>query len=219
MGKIIEYNGAKYHINPKDIKAGGWNDYYNAKDKINIFYKNKVNYDCYSVMKGDIYDLLKKQPTQKQVDRALIWGTGYDGENSIYSIKSGGEAAGEYYQSVLRYDYNGGMYDAVVNKPIMVKYSTNFEDVLITHKEFCDIYELLASKKEKNNLKEDSIYAAISYYYRNAKTDEDKAICVNQILRVNLDLGIEIVSDIRNEQFRDKAMELLSKLQAIKDNK
>lgn len=213
--KKIKYNGRDYLIDPVNIKSGGWNEFYHAKDKLNIFYKKKVNYDAYFVMTGDISDVLKKQPTKEQVDKAIIWGAGYDGENSIYSIKSGGETAGDYYMSVLRYDTTGTWGGPVVNEPILIKYSTNFEDVLITLDEFRGLFELSCSKKDTKEMKRDDVIAAVNYYYWHAKTDEDKQLCINQIVDSNLKFGIEFVAQCRNDKYLEKSKELLNILRFL----
>lgn len=215
MNKKITYNGRDYLIDPVDIKSGGWNEFYHAKNKLNIFYKKKLSYDAYMVMTWDVSQVLEKQPTKKQVDKAIIWGIGYLGEDSIYSIKSGGETAGDYYMSVLKYDTTGTWGGPVVNEPILIKYSTNFEDVLITLNEFRGLFESTCNKKDTKEMKQDDVIAAVNYYYRHAKTDEDKQLCINQIVDSNLNFGIEFVAQCSNSKYLEKSKELLNILRFL----
>lgn len=97
-----------------------------------------------------------RQPTEREVKRAMIWGDGGD-----YSIKAGGGAISDCaYTSVLKgliSDHQG------LDKEILVikKYSTDFQDVLITAGEIEALERALMTKPARSKALYDDLCLTI----------------------------------------------------------
>lgn len=162
MSKIVSYNNKTYHINGmgpeltalhKQMKGLGVEvvEYEFAKRNINFFNAKHFHNgdDIIAQTRSWLDD--KKQPTEGQVRQALIWS--YDSYGD-YKIKSGGGSqADNIFISSLKTEiaHPKTGYDTEV--VILKKYSTSFNDVLITVKEIEALLNLSATPRQKEFIK------------------------------------------------------------------
>lgn len=147
---------------PKDLKEklrSRWNNEYELA-KINAkFYNHKHTQgdnDIVAQVRGFFDGII--QPTERRVRNAMILTIDED-----YAIKSGGESASDaIYSSSLKImiaDPVTGLDKDVV---LVKKYSTKFEEVLITPNEISELFEVCLSSKEKVGVLKDEAFSILN---------------------------------------------------------
>ena len=171
LGNITKLENQPYFLNqlPKKmaesyLKSGnetGVVEYRKAKDNVRIYYhKNLKTEDDVN----DATDILKniKQPTEATVRRAMMWQTGLSGEKPDYIIKSGGGAASDsIFISQLFVLTNNPKTGLDQRVPVLIKYSTNFKNVLITKDEIKSLWKNNLSEKQIKQSKQRELEASI----------------------------------------------------------
>lgn len=173
--KTVEYNGLKYYVNgiSGDLKKEfdsankGWREQVLFKNSPVLIYNHK-NFQEDPDYLGDAVSVLEDlvQPSEAVVRRAMIWGVGY-GEGMDYMIKSGGDNNSEsFFSSSLTVEIAHPVTGLDTKVVVMKKYSTNFNDVLITEKEVRDLYKLCRTPKENELHKISQMEGGIHFLMR-----------------------------------------------------
>lgn len=149
MREVVTVSNRKYYLGgipslKKDLgldRVIRFNDFELANMNANFCHLRKAKdvFDIIAELRGWMKDL--KQPSESTVRNAMIWTWDQD-----YSIKSGGESGSDHiYSSSLKWlvmnPKNGEDMDLVLLK----KYSTKFEDVLITLEEMEALVDAIIS--------------------------------------------------------------------------
>lgn len=129
-GKKIEVRGREYFVNAVPAEFQNKPEWFLAQHKVNVVFSKHFTEDVYPAAELRSWLDDKRQPSEAQVRRALIWS--YDSYGD-YSIKSGGGAVADnifisHLKITIADSRTGDDKDVVILK----KYSGNFKDVLIT---------------------------------------------------------------------------------------
>lgn len=130
----------------------GINNIYNQKTP--VFFYNHKNFQNEPMYLSDAVSVLEniKQPSKKEVKGAMIWGFGF-GNDMDYAIKANGESKSDnMYESELKVTIPHPKSGIDTDVVILKKYSSDFEDVLITEKEVRCLYEKCKTNEENNKL-------------------------------------------------------------------
>jgi len=162
-----QINGFYINSIPKAPTGRNYTDYELAIMDTKVFNKRKIHDIGVISQLRMWYDDLK-QPTESQVRRAMILIIDED-----YAIKSGGESASDrIYSSSLKWmqahPISGLDYEPVLIK----KWSTNFNDVLITFKEIEELWNLTITPEEKEEENEDSIIGCLGMLIGNYRVNK-----------------------------------------------
>jgi hypothetical protein len=161
--------------------------------------KNKVNFYNHKHMKDELClsdacseANVPKQPTEQQVRSALIWMC--DG----YAIKCGGGTKSDsQFESSLAIEIAHPTTGEDTKVVVIKKYSTKFDDVLITKAEIRELYKACSSKKQKTEALESQISATIHVINR-----------AEQGFKVNFTSGYKKVSNDKLNQLWDSLKDL-----------
>jgi hypothetical protein len=162
-----QINGFYINSLPKAPSNRKYTDFDLAKMNAKVFNKKNIHdINVISQLRMWFDDL--KQPTEAQVRRAMILLIDED-----YALKSGGESASDkIYSSSLKWmqahPTSGLDYEPVIIK----KWSTNFEDVLITFKEIEELWNLTITPKEKEETDIDNIIGCLGMLVGNCRVNK-----------------------------------------------
>ncbi len=158
-----------FYINglPKSSTGRNYTDFELAQMNAKVFQKKNIN-DIAVISQLRMWFDDLKQPTEAQVRRAMILIIDED-----YAIKSGGESASDnIYSSSLKWmqahPVSGLDYEPVIIK----KWSTNFNDVLITFKEIEELWNLTITPEEKEEENIDTIIGCLGMLVGNCRVNK-----------------------------------------------
>lgn len=160
-------NGTIFYIDevPESVikrKPGNrYREYQLVTAGVNLFFLKNVEKDesALNIAATEMEDT--KQPTEKEVQRAMILKIGYDG--FWYSLKAGGESASDHlYSSSLSMDLEGPDGEDV-HKVIIKKYNTDFKKVLITGEEIRELKRKILKFKRSKIMREDEVQGLIDF--------------------------------------------------------
>jgi hypothetical protein len=145
----------------KTTRPGRYSEHQLVAKGVNIFFlKNVVDDEsALNIAATELEDT--KQPTEKDVRRAMLLKIGYEG--FWYALKAGGETASDHmYSSSLSMDMEGPNGEDV-EKVIIKKHNTDFEKVLITGAEIREIKRKILKFKRSVKMREDEVQGLIDF--------------------------------------------------------
>lgn len=175
--KTVQYKGKTYHVNGLqgeakeryDNTASGFKHHALFQQGEPVFIYNHKNFQGNPDYLGFAVDILRdvKQPTKNQVDRAMIYSIGYPGEKPDYMLKAGGESQSDsMYSSSLTVMIAHPKTGLDTHVVILKKYSTKFEDILITEDEVRALFKLCQTPAEAEHIRKDKMVSALSLLWR-----------------------------------------------------
>ena len=210
-------NGTIFYIDevPEELlksKPGKkYNEYQLVAKGVNLFFlKNVVNDEsALNIAATEMEDT--KQPSEKDVRRAMLLKIGYDG--FWYSLKAGGESASDsLYSSSLSMDFEGPNGEDV-HKVIIKKYNTDFSKVLITGAEIREIKRKILKFKRSKVMRDDEVQGLIDFlisaqakgkYETSSKGKSTGFEDYNEDFKKRI---VEMILDLGNEKVIKKAIE------------
>lgn len=171
-GDIIETNHGKYYVNGvpddlmklwKDAKSIELQEWEFAKRKINIVNAKYFTEDTDVAAETRSW-FNEKQPTENQVRNAMIWSYDQFGD---YQIKSGGGSDSDHvyvshFKTTIANPTSGNDQDVIILK----KFSTVFNDVLVTIDEIQELQDLTEIQKVRDYRRYDNLRGIVSVLIR-----------------------------------------------------
>lgn len=148
MSKSVQYNSRNYYVNKVPAEFEKKPEWYLAQHNVNIVFAKHFDEFTHPGAEMRSWFDERRQPTEAQVRRAMIWGYDQFGD---YQIKSGGGAISDnifisQFKMTVADARTGWDKDVIVLK----KYSNNFAEVLITPAELDALQQATESKAARN---------------------------------------------------------------------